>query len=168
MGAVLAIKEMSTHMQDAEIKSESSRYLTRMMTRRVYWGKFVRNLYDTEELTRQDYDSWEDWGYNQDASPIPAEGYLDKDNDFRQVYSLNPDEGELNVQFASPRYEIIPYQLIGYHPVASRVFRSILKNNFKDELSDYLDAFEMITPFWYMGDYSHAVSWVASKRTASP
>ncbi|MEA4906486.1 MAG: PQQ-binding-like beta-propeller repeat protein, partial [Anaerolineaceae bacterium] len=100
MGAVLAIKEMSTHMQDAEIKSESSRYLTRMMTRRVYWGKFVRNLYDTEELTRQDYDSWEDRGYNQDASPIPAEGYLDKDNDFRQVYSLNPDEGELNVQFA--------------------------------------------------------------------
>ena len=61
--AMLAVREMASMANDSQVYSEANTRLNRMYVQRVYWGNFVRNLYAQGQLSRQDYDEWESWGY---------------------------------------------------------------------------------------------------------
>jgi hypothetical protein len=67
--------------------------------------------------SESDVSGWEEIGYDPKIQIIPVEGYLDQDNDFRQIYRLYRDEENLKVEYAAPRNEIYPYHLVGYHPI---------------------------------------------------
>lgn len=155
MGATFAMKGMAQHMGDSATERKADQYLQTMQQQRVFWGKYVRSLYADGTLKKLSYDQWEDWAYIQGNQPIPIEGYLGDDNDYRQVYSLTREDGELVAQFDSPMFAGAPYHLIGYHPFYQE-FNDLIQSSVKDELSDYVAAVEAIAPFWYMGDYSHA------------
>ena len=156
MTAMLAVREMASMANDSQIYSEANSRLNRMYEQRVYWGNFVRNLYAQGELSRQDYEEWESWGYWQYTAPIPVEGYMDETNDFRQVYSISRSDQGLDIKFDSPSELYYPSALVGFHP-PSEELGLFLNDNFEDILSDYTNAIERIVPFWYMGDYAHAV-----------
>jgi hypothetical protein len=68
-------------------------------------------LYEAGELQRVDVAGWEEIGYDPRVQILPVEGYLDQDNDFRQIYRLYRDTDGLNVEYAAPRNEIYPYHL---------------------------------------------------------
>jgi outer membrane protein assembly factor BamB len=157
MSAAFAVAEMADYVNDKDTHRIATNHLKRMQAARIEWGKYVRGLYDTGELERVDIEGWEEIGYHPKILIIPVEGYLDQENEFRQVYRIYRDEeDELQVQFAAPRNEIYPFHLIGYHPIIPE-FAGLIRENLYDELHDYISAIEMISPFWYMGDYSHAV-----------
>jgi outer membrane protein assembly factor BamB len=157
MSAAFAVSEMAGYVNDKDTQRIASGHLKRMQSARVDWGKYVRGLYDTGELERVDIEGWEEIGYDPKILIIPVEGYLDKDNEFRQIYRIYRDEDDtLQVDFAAPRNEIYPFHLIGYHPIIPE-FAGLIRENLHDELHDYVSAIEMISPFWYMNDYSHAV-----------
>jgi outer membrane protein assembly factor BamB len=157
MAAALAVREMAEYVNDQATYRIASDHLNRMQAARIEWGGYVRGLYDTGELQRVDIKGWEEIGYVPKILIIPMEGYLDQENEFRQIYRIYRDEDdELQVEYAAPRNEIYPYHLIGYHPIIPE-FSKLIHTNLYDELSDYISAIEMISPFWYMGDYSHAV-----------
>lgn len=155
MGAALAMTEMAKRLNDPATEQKAEKYLKSMLEQRSYWGKYVRSLYQDGTLKRQNYSHLEDWAYIQGNQPIPVEGYLGEDNDYRQVYSLARDDGKLTAQFDSPMSAGAPYHLLGYHPFYQE-FTGLLRDTLKDEISDYIAAVEAISPFWYMGDYSHA------------
>lgn len=158
MAGILGVREMARMVGDTETEQDADYYLSRMKEQRVYWGKYVRNLYDDGTLQRDDLDDWEDWGYDQNIAPIPQEGYLDQDNDYRQVHSLDSDNdgtlGPVSYTSTSFRYRIYPYRLIGYHPVYPE-FAELYRDNLSDELMDYITASEILCAWWYMNDYSH-------------
>jgi hypothetical protein len=157
MGAMLAVREMADRADDLATRDAASARLNRMLEARVDWGRYVRSLYDTGQLQRRTFESPESWGYEPFVSPVPAEGYLDKDNDYRQLYSLQRDEaGNLRVGFEDYRYLVYPYYLIGYHPIYPE-FSELIRDDLADELADYLAAIEAIWPWWYMNDYGHGV-----------
>ncbi len=170
MGAMLAVREMAGHIADAETQDAARACLDRMYAARVYWGKYVRSLYDTGQLQPQPFETPDTWGYQPSISPLPVEGYLDESNDYRQVFSLQRDDsGDLRAKFANLREEIIPlYSLIGYHPVYPE-FSELVRGNLADELADYLAAIELIWPWWYMGDYGHGTITLAyEEESLSP
>ena len=107
-------------------------------------------------MFRYDYEEWESWGYWQYEEPIPIEGYIDETNDYRQVYKISRSDEGLEIEFDSPSYIYYPYELIGFHPLSEEI-GTFLYDNFEDILTDYINAIERIVPFWYMGDYAHAV-----------
>jgi outer membrane protein assembly factor BamB len=156
MAAAYAVQEMAEHVNDQSTRQAASNHLTRMQEARIEWGSYVRSLYDSGELQRVDVETWEDIAYDPKIMIVPVEGYLDKENEFRQIYRIYREGSDLKVEYSAPRNEIYPYHLIGYHPIIPE-FSDLLRENLNDPLSDYIKAIEMISPFWYMGDYSHAV-----------
>ena len=155
IGAAFAMREIAEKANDTITQELANAQLSEMLNKKVYWGKYVRNLYDTGELTRQDLESWEEWGYKQPVKPIPVEGYFDKDTEYRQVYSVQRENGTLIIEYKSPRYLFQPYQLVGFHPFYSE-FNDYFKEVLYDELNDYITAIEFTSPTWYMSDYSHS------------
>lgn len=155
MGAELAINRIASRMGDLALENQTKTRLDRMIEKRVYWGKYVRNLYPAGILLRNDLENWQDWGYVQWIKPLPVDGYLDADNDYRQVYSIQKADGEIIVEYDNPRYLVQPLYLVGFHPFYEE-FNDLIKTNLKDELADYIEPIELIAPTWYMGDYSHA------------
>ncbi|KUK56576.1 MAG: hypothetical protein XD80_1846, partial [Synergistales bacterium 53_16] len=116
MGATFAMREIARQAKDTDTQQLAQQYLSAMLDKKSYWGKYVRSLYDSGVLRRQELNHWEEWGYLLEVKPIPVEGYFDKDNEYRQVYSIQRENGNLNVEYESPRYLIQPYQLVGFHP----------------------------------------------------
>jgi len=155
IGATFAMREIARQANDVITQQTADAFLSKMLDKKIYWGKYVRSLYDTGELRRQDLDNWEEWGYLLDVEPIPVEGYYDKDNDYRQVYFIQREDGVLNIQYESPRYLLQPYQLIGFHPFYSEI-NEYIQQVLYDELHDYVAAIEYTSPTWYMSDYSHS------------
>jgi outer membrane protein assembly factor BamB len=155
MAAAYAVQEMADYVNDSTTQKMAAGHLERMQAARVEWGRYVRSLYDAGELQRINVSGWEEIGYDPKIQIIPVEGYLDQDNDFRQIYRLYRDEENLRVEYAAPRNEIYPYHLVGYHPIIKEN-ASLIREHLSDELSAYIRAIEMVTPFWYMGDYNHA------------
>jgi outer membrane protein assembly factor BamB len=155
MAAALAVREMAEYVNDNATKEIAAGHLERMQAARIEWGKYVRGLYDEGVLARVDVEGWQEIGYDPKVQILPVEGYLDRDNDFRQIYRIYRETDELRVEYAAPRNQIYPYHLVGYHPILQEN-ASLFRDNLLDELSDYIQAIEMIVPFWYMGDYSHA------------
>ena len=155
MGAMLAVREMAGRAGDSAARDAADAYLNRMLAARVYWGRYVRSLYDAGQLQRQNFERPENWGYDLLVSPLPAEGYLDRDNDYRQIRSLQRGgEGSFQVVFDDQGRLEYPYYLIGFHPIYPE-FRQLIRDNLLDELSDYIAAIEILWPWWYMNDYGH-------------
>ncbi len=155
IGAAFAMRNIANHANDSTMEDLANKHYSQMLDKKAYWGKYVRGLYDTGELRRQNLDSWEEWGYRQEVKPIPVEGYFDKDNEYRQVYSIQRDNSNLIGEYYSPRYILQPYQLIGFHPLYPE-FNQTIQETLYDELYDYVSAIEFTSPTWYMSDYSHA------------
>lgn len=157
MAAVHAVHEMASMVQDIPILQETEARYDRMLEARVKWGNHVRELYDQGILERQEYDEWEDWGFRQSVSPMPVEGYLDRDNDYRQVYFLGRDgDGVLVAEYEQNR-EVYPYRLVAFHPFIEEI-NPLIRDELLDPLEDYIRAVELINAWWYMGDYGHQVS----------
>jgi outer membrane protein assembly factor BamB len=156
MGAMLAVREMAIKANDTAVRDSANNYLTQMQSKRVYWGRYVRSLYASGQLTRNDYTDPNSWAYEGADSttiPIPKEGYMDQTNDYRQPYSLSLSNNQVVASFSNIRNAVYPYELIGFHPLLPE-FGSLIKNNLSDELQDYIDAIEIYAPTWYMGDYN--------------
>jgi outer membrane protein assembly factor BamB len=153
MGAMYAMREMAHQVGDQSRENEAAGYLGKMQSARIRWGKYVRSLYDAGQLQRQDYNEWEDWGYRQGNSPMPVEGYLDKENDYRQPYRLYRDGGAIRAEFSNTMREVYPFYL---HPLYTE-FSDLCRENLLDEMDDFIKAIEIYNPWWYMSDYSHQV-----------
>jgi hypothetical protein len=156
LGAMLAVREMASHVADEPTRAEAATRYDRMAQARVQWGGYVRSLYTDGTLTPQPYDNVESWGYDQAVSPIPIEGFLDATNDYRQVYMLLRDgNGALVARFEEAR-DVYPYELVGFHPLYPEL-AALVHDNLLDQASDYAAAMERLNPWWYMGDYGHQV-----------
>ncbi|SPD76427.1 exported hypothetical protein [uncultured Desulfobacterium sp.] len=155
LGAMYALKEMATRVGDSTTHAEAAAYYDRMCSARITWGNYVRGLYDTGGLVRNDYSDWEDWGFEQSVSPMPAGGYLDKDNDYRQPYSITRS-GDLVVKFAGTR-QCYPFYLVGFHPFYPEL-NTLVRDHFSDHLGDLMQSIEKYNPWWYLGDYGHQVA----------
>jgi hypothetical protein len=154
MAAVLATREMAIQAGDTTTRDRAITLLNQMKVKRVSVGKYVRSLYASGTLTRQDYTDPADWGYHQDIAPIPPEGYLDQTNDYRQTVIFS--NGSADYSTTAIRYKAYPYYLIGFHPVISdSEISSIIGTSLSDELNDYIKALEQYDSWWYMGDFGH-------------
>jgi hypothetical protein len=153
MAATLAIKEMALKANDSTMANAADTYLTRMQDRRVFWGKYVRSLYGSGILTKDDFPDPNDWGYDI-KNLIPKEGYMDATNENRQPFLISASGTTLSGQYTGFREAVYPYYLISFSPIISE-FAPILKNSLFDELDDYIKAVEMYNSWWYLGDYSH-------------
>jgi outer membrane protein assembly factor BamB len=157
LGAMLAVREMAIKANDTAIRDSANNYLTQMQTKRVYWGKYVRSLYGSGSLQRDDFTDPNSWAYEGDLVPIPKEGYLDQTNDYRQPFAIELVNGKPVGVYGNNerlRYAVYPYELISFNPILPD-FGALLKTNLADELQDYIDAIEIYAPWWYLGDYSH-------------
>jgi hypothetical protein len=155
MAAALAVREMAKYVNDTVTQEIAAGHLERMQAARVEWGRYVRGLYDEDILQGVAVQGPKEIGYDLKVQILPAEGYLDRDNDYRQIYRLYREADGLKVEYDAPRNQIYPYHLVGYHPIIQEN-TPLFRNHLLDELSDYIQAIEMIVPFWYMGDYNHA------------
>lgn len=156
MGAMYAMQQMAQQVGDSATEAEVTTYYNSMLTARVTWGNYVRSLYDTGDLQRDNYDDWQDWGYTLNISPMPKGGYLDKDNDFRQPYSITRS-GSLVVAYENRKEIHEPYYLVGFHPFYTEL-NDLVRTNLSDHIDDHIKAIEMYNSWWYMGDYSHQVA----------
>lgn len=154
VAGMLSVREMAAQVGDSATRAAADGYLSRMYDAWAYWGGYVRRLYDTGALQPAPLDTPETWGYTQLVSPMPAEGYVNRDNDYRQVYALRRDGGALRADFERFWGTIPVYYLIGFHPVYPPL-SAFIRANLSDQLADLLDAIDAIWPWWYMGDYGH-------------
>ncbi len=163
LAAMLAMREMATRVGDGVIEAEAGRYLERMLQMRPVWGQYVQALYDSGQLQRQSYDDPADWGYHLAISPMPVEGYLDRENDFRHPYFIGRNaDGSLLVKVQGSGVpgsvrDIYPYYLVGYHPFYEEC-NPLVREYLAAQVASHVAAIEIMNPWWYMGDYGHQVA----------
>jgi outer membrane protein assembly factor BamB len=157
IGAMIAVKEMAVKANDTTTRDAANNYLTQMQTKRVYWGKYVRNLYGSGVLKPSSITDPLYWGYEAEYIPIPKEGYRDQTNDYRQPFQINIVNGQPVGNYGSINDElrraVYPYELIGFNPILPEI-STLIKQQLLDELTDYIEAIEMYSAWWYLGDYS--------------
>jgi outer membrane protein assembly factor BamB len=167
LGAMLAVREMAIKANDTTIRDSANNYLTQMQTKRVYWGKYLRSLYGSGSLKRNDLTDPNLWGYDGWLVPIPKEGFYDETTDYRQPYTITLENGKPVGLYLNYYRSTYPYELISFNPILTE-FAPLIKSNLADELQDYIDAIEIYAPWWYLGDYSHQPVMGHEEESMSP
>jgi len=155
VAAMYAMIEMANYRGDAATEAEVQGYYDDMITAwfttcndaATGWVNFARAAHPG---TDDNYTDWEDWGYSQGLSPMPAEGNLTATNDFRQVHDID------STQSYSSWVAKAPFRLHGFDPIIPELGATI-QSNASDIVSDFMASVEKYNPWWYMGDFSHAV-----------
>jgi len=165
IAGLTAIKEMALRAEGTggstyqDVSAKLATMLASRASSRV--GNYVSNLYATGGLAQYNYTDWRDWGQRQNVAPIPVEGYVNQANDFLQPLRIDPDgttywNNGLRGGEDQVRYNIYPYELIGFHPIFPET-AGVIRTQMNARITSYVNALERINPWWYMGDYGHQV-----------